>query len=702
MRCLDYPGEDVRALIVDDDEHLRELLRAVAETQGLEVTTCEDAESGWDAFLAAQHELVILDWMLPGMDGLELCRRMRQHPFGQRVEILIVTARRGPTDLQAVLDADANDYIAKPVDPNVLGARIAIAVRGAQNQLARSKAESALMDTERRLSAAVAASPVTIFALNRSGECIVSTGEVLREVLGLEGDLVGGDLVELLADHSEARAAVNAALAGKRGRATLEVGSRVAELRLTPSMTTVGEAGVTGVVTEVTERVQMSRTLERTVQRVERANVDFVAVLDQLRAGTMIVRPDGRIRFVSRAAAEFFRVNREDATGELWEKALPLTDSDRQSMRDLSSRPEESRSAHLRVLRSDGSTCALRVEGFDDPREDGLAIWVFYDETEVHDLRRLLDDRHDFHDLVGRSDGMLAVYDQIRDFAGVSWTVLVEGATGTGKELVARAIHSESPRAGKPFVAVNCAGLSVTLLQSQLFGHRKGAFTGAHKDQPGFFEAANGGTLFLDEIGDISRDLQVSLLRVLEEGEITRIGESQPRRVDVRVICATHRDLVEEVQRGNFRADLMYRIRVARVSLPPLRTRREDIPLLVNRFLERARAATGKTVDGVTDACLAALVAHDWPGNVRELRSAIDFGAMRTKTPRIDVSDLPPEFHAPTNGTVELAQLDPEDETKRFADALAEAGGNRSKAARILGISRATFYRKLDVLGVDR
>ena len=690
----------MRALIVDDDQHLRELLCAVAEVQGLEVTACEDAEAGWDAFLAAQHELVILDWMLPGMDGLELCRRMRQHPFGQRVEILIVTARRGPTDLQAVLDADANDYIAKPVDPNVLAVRIAIAIRGAQNLVARSKAEAALMDSERRLSAAVAASPVTIFALDPAGTCIVSTGDVLQDVLGLDSDPLGQNLHEVLAGHTEARATVIAALAGKGGRATLELGSRVAELRVSPSMTTVGEAGVTGVVTEVTERVLMARTLERTVQRVERANVDFVAVLDQLRVGTAIVRPDGRIRFISRAAAEFFRVDRDVAEGQLWDAALPLTDADRQSLRELSSRSEGSRSAHLRVLRSDGSTCALRVEGFDDPREEGLAIWVFYDETEVHDLRRLLDDRHDFHDLVGRSPGMLSVYDQIRDFAGVSWTVLIEGETGTGKELVARAIHSESPRAGKPFVPVNCAGLSVSLLQSQLFGHRKGAFTGAHKDQPGFFEAANRGTLFLDEIGDISRDLQVALLRVLEEGEITRIGESKPRRVDVRVICATHHDLMVEVERGNFRADLMYRIRVARVTLPPLRTRRGDIPLLVNRFLERARAATGKTVADITDGCLEALVAHDWPGNVRELRSAIDFGAMRTKRENIDVLDLPPEFQRPTTGTAGLSILAPGDEVQRFRDAIAEAGGNRSRAARILGISRATFYRKLDELGI--
>jgi transcriptional regulator with PAS, ATPase and Fis domain len=559
------------------------------------------------------------------------------------------------------------------------------------------------MDSERNLSAVVSAAPVAIFALDASAKCRVATGAVLSDILGIDTDPTGQDFERLLHAHEEAADALARALAGRASRATFEVGSRVAELRLSPSAGEDGVAGVTGVVMEVTERVRMERRLETTVARVERANQDLVSILDRLRAGTAIVSPEGRIRFMSKSAAEIFRIEHGAAKGEFWDQALPLSEEHTQVLRDLSGAPPEHRERTVvRVDHGDGRSRTLSVEVFDDPREEGLAIWVFYDETEVQYLRQELDERSVFHALVGRSAEMLSVYDQVRDFAGVSWTVLIEGETGTGKELVAQAIHGESPRAKKPFIAVNCAALSVSLLQSQLFGHCKGAFTGAHKDHSGYFEAADGGTLFLDEIGDISREVQVALLRVLEEGEITRMGESCPRKVDVRVICATHHDLQEEVELGNFRADLMYRIRVVRVNLPPLRTRRGDIPLLVNRFIERARAATGKDVQGITEDCLAALFVHSWPGNVRELRSAINFGAMRSKNNLIAARDLPPEFRnmrrsAYTPHNIIL----PQDDVERIKAALAEARGNRTKAARLLGISRATFYRRLVELSID-
>ena len=233
----------------------------------------------------------------------------------------------------------------------------------------------------------------------------------------------------------------------------------------------------------------------------------------------------------------------------------------------------------------------------DDPRDARGKIFFLYDVTEVHDLRRLLDERAQFHDLLGKSKAMQLVYQQIRDVARVDSTVLIEGETGTGKELVARAIHSSSHRKDKPFVAVNCAGLTESLLSSQLFGHKRGAFTGAIEDHQGLFEAANGGTLLLDEIGDIPMTVQNQLLRVLQEREIVRLGESRPRKIDVRVLAATHRSLSDEAAKGNFRSDLFYRIRVARISLPPLRDRREDIPLLAASFLAQFSAAEWKTRD---------------------------------------------------------------------------------------------------------
>jgi DNA-binding NtrC family response regulator len=300
---------------------------------------------------------------------------------------------------------------------------------------------------------------------------------------------------------------------------------------------------------------------------------------------------------------------------------------------------------------------------------------------------------------VGKSEVMQDVYTLIQEVSQVDWTVLIEGETGTGKELTARAIHSASHRRDRPFVAVNCAGLADSLLTSQLFGHRRGAFTGAVEDHQGVFEAAHGGILFLDEVGDISKNMQTSLLRVLEETQITRLGETKPRKVDVRVLAATHRNLTEEVKRGNFRPDLLYRLRIARITLPPLGKRREDIPLLCETFLGQSRAATGKTVETLSDEALRTLLQYDWPGNVRELKSAVDYATLHCKGAVIVAEDLPPEIRSPEPGLPAAAQ-EPLDERQRILAALKQAEGSRTRAARLLGMSRATFYRRLEKLKI--
>ncbi|ETX03321.1 MAG: hypothetical protein ETSY1_00480 [Candidatus Entotheonella factor] len=321
--------------------------------------------------------------------------------------------------------------------------------------------------------------------------------------------------------------------------------------------------------------------------------------------------------------------------------------------------------------------------------------------TEVHDLRRQLSEKAQFHDLVGKSEPMLRIYQQIRDVARVDTTVVIEGETGTGKELVARAIHAASHRASRPFVAVNCAGLTESLLASQLFGHRRGAFTGAIADQQGLFEAADGGTLFLDEIGDIPLNVQTSLLRVLQEREIIRLGEARPRSIDVRILAATHRNLQEEVEKGAFRADLLYRIRVARIHLPALRERRQDIPLLTSTFLAKCRAEIGKAVEEVSHEAMRYLLDYAWPGNVRELRSAIEYAVIRCRSAVIPADDLPPELHESTPLPA-CPQESPLDEKQRLLAALEQARGNRTAAARLLGMSRATFYRRLTSFGIPR
>ena len=289
---------------------------------------------------------------------------------------------------------------------------------------------------------------------------------------------------------------------------------------------------------------------------------------------------------------------------------------------------------------------------------------------------------------------MRLVYQQIRQVAEVEATVLIEGETGTGKELVARAIHTAGPRHQKPFVAVNCAGLTEALVASQLFGHKRGAFTGAVTDHIGFFESAEGGTLFLDEIGDMPLTVQTSLLRVLQDREFSRLGESRVRKIDVRILAATHCDLNGEVSKGAFRADLLYRIRVARIHLPPLRERREDLPLLVHTFVAQASAASGKVIREVSLEAMQRLLEYLWPGNVRELKNAIDFAIIRSQGPVLEATALPPELSTAA-ALPRLRPYPPPDEQASLLAAMKIARGNRVVAARLLGISRSTLYRRL-------
>lgn len=429
---------------------------------------------------------------------------------------------------------------------------------------------------------------------------------------------------------------------------------------------------------------------------------DLLSILNELRIGTALIDEHGRVTFVSEVCQRLLGTKAAAVLEQYWEEASPVPVAVKAALRDMGERPAQERTkVPVHLTTEEGQHYWMDVDIQDDPRDSRRRIVCLYDMTEVHDLRRQLSDKAQYHDLVGKSEPMLRVYQQIRDVARVDTTVVIEGETGTGKELVAQAIHAASHRASRPFVAVNCAGLTESLLASQLFGHRRGAFTGAVADQQGLFEAANGGTLFLDEIGDIPLNVQTSLLRVLQEREIIRLGEARPRAIDVRILAATHCNLQEEVDKGTFRADLLYRIRVARIHLPALRERRQDIPLLVSTFLAKCRAEIGKPVEEVSHEAMRHLLDYTWPGNVRELRSAIEYAVIRCRGAVIPAEDLPPELYDTVPFPSQLEQP-PLDEKQRLLAALDQVRGNRTAAARLLGMSRATFYRRLTSLGIPR
>ena len=323
---------------------------------------------------------------------------------------------------------------------------------------------------------------------------------------------------------------------------------------------------------------------------------------------------------------------------------------------------------------------------------------------EVDRLSRQLDEGGDFHGLVGRSVAMQRIFDVIQRAAGSGAPVIIFGESGTGKELVANAIHRIGARRDGPFLQLNCAALNESLLESELFGHIRGAFTGAYRHRTGRFEAADGGDIFLDEIGDMPLALQVKLLRVLETGRFERVGDHAQVRVNVRIISATHQDLHRAIAEGRFREDLFYRINALPIHLPPLRQRREDIPLLVEHFLPGLRRRAGKALSGMTRQAMERLMDHHWPGNVRELKSVLEYAAIITDGDVIDIHHLPSLQAPPAAGfsaSTAPAVADAHGECQALIDALRATGGNQTRAAVLLGVTRTTVWNRIRKYGIE-
>jgi DNA-binding NtrC family response regulator len=322
---------------------------------------------------------------------------------------------------------------------------------------------------------------------------------------------------------------------------------------------------------------------------------------------------------------------------------------------------------------------------------------------EVEILSEEVSERH--HLVLGKSAKMNQAVDSAKKAAGSKATVLLLGESGTGKELLARAIHNWSERSDKPFVAINCVGLSKELLESDLFGHEKGAFTGAHQLKKGKLELADGGTVFLDEVGDITPELQTKLLRFLQEREFERVGSNKPIRVDVRIIAATNRDLDGDIKAGRFREDLYYRLNVVPVLLPPLRERKEDIPELANFFLRRFAKETKKNFGAIASEALEKLRAHPWPGNVRELGNVIERAVVLGQGPKLTLNDLPPVFtggaQAPSGAGQSYHEAVDAARREMIQKALARVEGNRTEAAKLLGLHKTHLFRLMKSLKID-
>jgi len=434
----------------------------------------------------------------------------------------------------------------------------------------------------------------------------------------------------------------------------------------------------------------------------------YKTILDSIADGVFTVDGDWRIVSWNRAAEQITGFSKEEAIGQscfnVFRSNVCQTEcvlrKTLQSGTHLINIP-------INILTSEGdekpisvSTAVLR----DGKGKIVGGVETFRDLQAIESLRKALTKEYSFQDIISKSHRMQELFNIMPDISESDSTVLIQGPSGSGKELFARAIHNLSHRKDQPFVTVHCAALPDTLLESELFGYKKGAFTDAYRDKPGRFDLAAGGTIFLDEIGEISLALQVKLLRVLQDKTYESLGDTKSKRVDVRIITATNKNLQEQMARGRFRDDLYYRLNVIRLEVPRLAERMEDIPLLVDHFILRFNAEKGKNISGITPDALSALMKHDFPGNVRELENIIERAFILCKTATIDVRCLPPEISPPDDAGPADAppgkSLLQSAEAETIRRTLAVHNGHREKTAEALGIHKTTLLRKMKKLSI--
>lgn len=434
----------------------------------------------------------------------------------------------------------------------------------------------------------------------------------------------------------------------------------------------------------------------------------YKTILDSIADGVFTVDKEWRIVSWNRAAEQITGFTKEQAIGQncfdvfrtnVCQTACVLRKTI-QTGTDLIDMP-------INIITRQGEEKPISVSTAVLRDDDGNIIGgveTFRDLAAIESLRKALTKEYSFQDIISKSHRMQDLFQILPDVAESDSTVLIQGPSGSGKELFARAIHNLSMRKNKPFVAVHCAALPDTLLESELFGYKKGAFTDARKDKPGRFDVASGGTIFLDEIGDISLALQVKLLRVLQEKTFEPLGDTKSKQVDVRIITASNKNLQEQMGLGRFRDDLYYRLNVIRLDIPPLAERKEDIPLLADHFIVRFNAEKGKNISGITPDALSILMKYDFPGNIRELENIIERAFILCKGSMVDVRCLPPEISPPH----ETVSVDLRSENSPLQAAEAEAimrtltihNGHRERSAKALGIHKTTLLRKMKKLGI--
>ncbi|MDY0094150.1 MAG: sigma 54-interacting transcriptional regulator [Candidatus Vecturithrix sp.] len=772
-------------------ERLRERICAL----GYDVTACKDAETALEAYQQTFYPLIVLDETLVDPDSFTLCRRIRDLSQGAQSIILLMSNRYQPEDFQAAFDAGVDDYLVKPVSPELLTLRLTVSARQFQNVTHRRQTEDllsnalgTLQQTEeqlrihneellasntelRRIQEELEASRqkyANLYDIAPIGYCtfdedgiVLEANLTLATLLGVErGLLISSRFYHFIAEEDRDRFFLHLRMLFVKRT------SQTCELRLIPSegspffaqLDTIAlpesetqDIRYRSAISDITERKRMEEELQtyrqhleelvekrtrelsksenhlrqemngrqRADQAVRTSEQQYRLLAENVADGIGIFQK-GKLVFVNNTLASILRY-RTDQLIEM--EAVKLVREEYQEpFRKQFERHEYEASTQdwpVACLAGDGSEVWVELRHVEIEWEGQPAILATmrditarklreiaiekeraYLRRENLQLRSAIEDRARFGELVGKSPVMQAVYAQIVTAAAVDANVLISGESGTGKELAARTIHQISPRRNQEFVAVNCGAIPENLFEREFFGHRKGAFTGAEKDTPGFFDRAHKGTLFLDEVGELTSNLQVKLLRVLESGEYTPVGDNHSRRVDMRLIAATNKNLETLVTKGMMRDDFFYRIYVLSITMPPLREHREDIPLLIEDFLQQHYDKKREPRPSIPDHIVTVLSQRTWPGNVRELYNVLQ---------RYFHDDHRLEFHdrlrsEPVNlgdlGRFDLKDLSFREAVETFekrmiAHALTQQHDNMVNTAANLGIPLRTLYRKI-------